>query len=138
MHAAGNLSHGVYSYTGDLLALRAAVSPAVILPPECSEITSPLKPDVWESYLSAHPDRQFVEYLMDGIRWGFRVGCYANDGALRSATRNMLAADLHPTVIEDYLSNELSCNRLVEAPSALVHISSLELFQRSTSLESGG
>ena len=48
MHAAGNLSLGVYCYTSNLLALRAAVSPAVILPSECSVITPPLKPDVWD------------------------------------------------------------------------------------------
>lgn len=123
MHAAGNLSLGVYRYTSDLLALRAAVSPAIGLPSECSVITSPLKPDVWESYLSTHPDRQFVEYLVDGIRRGFRVGCCASVAVLRSATRNMPAADLHPTVIENYLSDELSSNRLVKAPSALVHVS---------------
>ena len=104
---------GVYRYTSDLLALRAAVLPAVSLPPDCSVITSPLKPGVRESYLTAYPNRQFV---VDGIQNGFRVGCSASSVVLRSATRNMPAADLHPTVIENYLSN-----RLVEIPSALVH-----------------
>ena len=106
------------------------MSLAVILPSECSVITSPPKPDVWESYLAGHPDKQFVEYLVDGIRCGFRVGCCTNGVVLRSATRNMLAADLHPTVIENYLSNELSCSRLVEAPSALVYVSKLGIIPK--------
>ena len=106
--------------------LRAAVSPAVISPPEYS---SPLTPDILESYLSAHLDRLFV---VDGIRCGFCVGCCANDhdGTLRLVTRNILAADLHLIVFEKYLSNEPSRNWLVEPPSALVHASRFRIIPK--------
>ena len=126
MHAAGNLSRGRYRYTGDLLALQAALPSAVALSPDCTAVTSPLKPRIWESYLSTHPDRQFVQWLVDGIQEGFHVGCCANLDVLRSATRNMPAADLHPVVIEKYLSDELAGSRLVEIPTTLsnkVHVS---------------
>ena len=139
MHTAGNVSLGVYRYTSDLLALRATVSSEVVMPPECSVITSPLKPDVWESYRSAYPDiKHFVEYLVDGVRCGFCIGCCASSVALQSATRNMPAADLHPTVIENYLSDELSCNRLAEAPSALVHVSKFGVIPKKHQPGSGG
>ena len=45
---------------------------------------------------------------------------------LRSATRNMPAADLHPVVIEKYLNDALACSRLVEILTTLsnkVHVS---------------
>ena len=46
-----------------------------------------------------------MDYLVDGIQNGFRVGCSASSVVLRFATRNMPAADLHPTVIDNYLKD---------------------------------
>ena len=61
----GNITpDGRYSYTNDLLSLRAAVPQ---LPAECSRIVSPLQVEVWEKHLQDHPDRDFVGYLLDGI-----------------------------------------------------------------------
>ena len=117
---------GRYCYTDDLLSLEAAVPYKVALPDECIHIGTPLNPDVWSLFLTKHPDRQLVDYLIRGLRNGFRIGCNASAQCLQSASTNMPSADLHPEVIDKYLQDELECNRLVEVPysnASLVHIS---------------
>ena len=98
----------------------------VALPDECIHIATPLNPDVWSLLLTKHPDRQLVDYLIRGLRNGFRIGCNASAQCLQSASTNMPSADLHPEVINKYLQDELECNRLVEvrySNASLVHIS---------------
>ena len=58
----------------------------------------------------AHHDWLFVEYVLAGIlliREGFRVGVNPASVSLRSARQNMPSASLQPSVIENYLQNEL-------------------------------
>ena len=124
--AVGNIVFGRYCYTDDLLSLEAAVPYEVNLPDECLHIVSPLNPDVWSLLLTKHPDRQFVNYLIRGLRGGFHVGCHASAQDLQSALTNMPCAIRHPEVIDKYLQDELECNRLVEvtpSESSVVHIS---------------
>ena len=44
------------------------------LPPELQQINTPLRVEEWENLLRPHPDRQFCEYLLQGMRRGFRIG----------------------------------------------------------------
>lgn len=44
-----------------------------ICPDNCLRIVTPLVPEVWNTLLIKHPDREFVEYLMRGLRGGFHV-----------------------------------------------------------------
>ena len=122
----GNITpDGRYSYTNDLLSLRAAFPSLVQLPAECSRIVSPLRAEVWEKHLQDHPDRDFVGYLLDGIRNGFWIGCH-NSMGLRSSASNMLGAERHPKVVQEYLQNELQAGRIVPVPPrwcANVHLS---------------
>ena len=112
----GNITpDGRYSYTNDLLSLRAAVPSLVQLPAECSRIVSPLQAEVWEKHLQDHPDRDFVGYLLEGIRNGFRIGCH-NSMGLRSSASNMLGAERHPKVVQEYLKNELQAGHIVPVP----------------------
>ena len=127
LRAAGNICNGKYRYVDDLCTLEStSVLPLVPVSSDCRLVISPLKPDVWEAYLSPHPDRRYVRYLVDGIRNGFHIGCGADRSQLRSAKRNMLSAENHPSVIERYLREELSHGRLMEIQPPLaerVHIS---------------
>ena len=66
---------GRYIYTDDLRRLsqlRPAVAPTI--PPALSVIATPLRWQVWESELRGHPDREFVQLVVGGIRDGFRIG----------------------------------------------------------------
>ena len=122
----GNVVLGHYRYTNDLLMLEATVPHEVLLPGVCGYVSTPLNHAMWSLLLSEHPDRQFVGYVIRGLRSGFRVGCCSSAPELRSATSNMFSAVLHPDVINKYLREELEANRLVEVPCAgvdMIHIS---------------
>ena len=58
----------VSCYTEDLLVLEAASHYEVSLPGDCYRVTTLLKADVREHLLSAHPDRRYVKFIIDGIR----------------------------------------------------------------------
>ena len=111
-NAAGNIFDGLYCYTEDLLVLEAASHYEVSLPGDCC-IATPLKADVRERLLSAHPDRRYVKFIVDGIRRGFRIGCTASRSDLGSSTRNMPAAYSNSSVVDKYLKEEQEYGRLV-------------------------
>ena len=124
--AVGNIVQGQYCFTNNLLMLEAAVPHEVVLPDECSRVTTPLDPDMWSLLLSTHPDRRFVDYIIRGICCGFRIGCRASAQMLQSSASNMFSAALHPEVIDKYLREELQANRVVEVPHesiSAIHIS---------------
>ena len=63
-----------------------------------SGVFTPLHLPQWESMLANHPDRSYVEFILNGIRDGFRIGFSRSDGAempLSSARKNMKSADEH-------------------------------------------
>ena len=102
------------------------MSYAVNLPDECRRIVSPLKPAMWEVFLTEHPDRRFVDYLTRDLREGFRIGCCASRHTLRSVLTNMSSAMLHPEVIQKYLQDEVEAKRVMEVPLSMcgeIHIS---------------
>ena len=58
---------------------------------EWARIVTPLQVPVWQKYLEGHPDGEFAQLVMDGIRDGFRVGfdyvtceCKAGPGNMKS------------------------------------------------------
>ena len=58
--------------------------------------------------VSAHPDQLFVEYVLAGIHDGFHLGFNPAAVSLKSARQNMQSARLQPSVIDDYLQNEIA------------------------------
>ena len=103
-----------YRYTQDLLFFDGCrASTLVKLPPALETINSPLDWAQWESCLVGHPDRAYREYLVNGIREGFRVGYdYSGGLAIRSSSSNMLSAREKPEVIREYLAKECSEGRV--------------------------
>ena len=61
--------------------------------------------------LRGHPDQHLVAYVLDGIRWGFKLG-FNYKPQLRSARRNKKSADDHPAVIDEYLALEVALGRV--------------------------
>ena len=102
------------------------MSYVVNLPDECRCIVSPLKPAIWEVLLTEHPDRRFVDYLLQGLHEGFRIGCCASQQNLQSVSTNMSLAMLHPEVIQKNLQEEVESKRVMEIPLSMsgeIHIS---------------
>ena len=110
----GNFSRGLYWFTADLLALESA-SPTRPSTPYDATLVSPLKPQAWERALVSIPDRQFTDFLVRGLRRGFRIGV-AQGVHFKPARRNLRSAYEHPDVVTAYLQREVELCRLSLLP----------------------
>ena len=84
--------------------------------------------------LDRFPNREFVKLLTDGITFGFRIGYNRSVCSLVSASRNMLSADVNPSVISDYLDKEVRLGRVVGPlpGDTAVHISRFGVVPKSS------
>ena len=97
----------------DLLQLeRCRSTTPSRLPPQMEMVSTPLDWREWDRSLASHPDQRFRSYVVNGIRFGFRVGFDYNASCGRS-TRNMASTREHPQVIRDYLAIECSEGRVL-------------------------
>ena len=111
-----------YPYLSQLKGLRANTpTRPPKLPSELLEITTPLRSTEWEAQLSAHPDPEFSEFILNGIRNGFRVGFNYHSVKLKSHHKNFRSAKDQPAVVNSYLQQELTLGRiaLIKNPHAL-------------------
>ena len=56
----------------------------------------PLNAEAWANHLQSHPD---VDYIIQEILYGFRLGFDYGAVQLRSASRNMRSAEKNPEVV---------------------------------------
>ncbi len=104
-----------HEYTRSLQALEACrAGTSVALPEEAIEITTPLILSAWEQALEAHPDREWVKYLLGGIAQGFHIGFNGRSHQSKGAQKNMLSALQNPKPVDDYLRVELAAGRIVQ------------------------
>lgn len=102
-----------YCYIDDLMAMDQCRSGSHVLPVEAMKIVTPLKLEAWKQMLMNHPDRSYVNYIVDGIKHGFRIGFDdTNNTKLLPATRNMQSASDHYLVITEYLHDECLKGRI--------------------------
>ena len=113
--ALANFSKGNYKYTATLLALEAA-SPTLPNVPYDDQVSTPLCLDAWERSLCTIPDRQFAQFLLRGIRTGFRIGV-AEGAVFKPSHRNLRSAYEHPQVITAYLQREVNLGRMQKIPT---------------------
>ena len=107
-----NVLQGSYKYMEDLLRLEANSAAAVPqLPPRAMVVSSPLHPDAWQRHLRGFPDPRFSEFLLRGLREGFRIG-FQDHQACRKTKRNMRSAYEHPDVVQEYLDRETHLQRI--------------------------
>ena len=88
-------------------------------PADLQQISTPLHLRKWEELLQSYPDREFAQYIVAGLREGFRIG-FNRDARLKSCTHNMLSATQFPQVIDNYLSQELALERIAVVLQDLV------------------
>ena len=65
-------------------------------------ITILLNIAAWARELENHPDKEFAQYLLQGISQGFRIG-FNYPKECQSAKSNMKSATENPLVIDEYL-----------------------------------
>ena len=75
-------------------------------------LVSPLQLSQFELELADYPDQAAAAYVLNGLRDGFRIGFEALSVSLRSSSSNIRSAFDHPSVIDAYLQNEVSCGRV--------------------------
>ena len=75
----------------------------------------------WE--LRFHPQRPQVDFVLDGIRHGFKLG-FSPSQKLKSAKKNKPSVDQHASVIDAYLANEVSLGRVAGKWRLIVDLSS--------------
>ena len=73
---------------------------------------TPLQTDQFALELQHHPDRQLVNYVLDGISNGFWVG-FSPSHQLKSAKNNKPSAVQHAAVVDEYLAHKVSLGRVV-------------------------
>jgi len=73
-----------------------------ILPSTSQHITTPLQMQNWHLALQAHPIQELVQYFLNGLVVGFRIG-FTSQAPLHSASNNMSSALAYPSVVDDYL-----------------------------------
>ena len=115
IRALANFSKGNYKYTATLLVLEAT-SPTRPNVPYDDQVSTPLCLDAWERSLCTIPDRQFAQFLLRGIRTGFRIGV-AEGAVFKPSHRNLRSAYEHPQVITAYLQCEVNLGRMQIIPT---------------------
>ena len=96
--------------------LRSACISQVYTTEVKSSTISPSKGNntrAWEEALVRHPDREFVEYLLQGIQEGFCIGFNYQEHVCKPAAGNMKSASEKPGVVDEYLANEREAGRLL-------------------------
>ena len=99
------------------------------LPVDAQLVHTPLRAEAWQSMLVDHPDKELVEWMVRGIRQGFRLGFQQDRRGLRQARQNLASVREHPEVVQEYLDNELEKGRVIavgkteEADALGVHCS---------------
>ena len=83
------------------------------VPADWTIICTPLRAHEWEVSLRHHPDEWYREYLVRGMREGFRIGFKYSECSCKSAKTNMQSAVQNPQVIDDYLSREVALGRVL-------------------------
>lgn len=103
-----------YRYMNDLKELEARRrGDTVSVPKELAGQVGPLKWQEWEESLAGHPDRRFVDYIVEGVRAGFRIGFDYDSHRCKKVKQNMRSALENPDVVRSYLTNECMEGRVL-------------------------
>lgn len=96
---------GRYIYIEDLMQLSKYHDPTTPGDPRISVVRTPLIWHAWEQKLRRHPDKDYTNYILKGIKEGFRIGV-DEARVFKSAKRNMKSSDENPEVIDKYIGKQ--------------------------------
>ena len=100
----------------DLRAMDAFEASGV--PDEVGMVSSPLVANEWETVLAGHPDCDFAEFVIRGIREGFRIGFDYSCHLGENIPKNMRSASENPDRIDRYVRAEAQERRLIRLVGA--------------------
>ena len=64
-------------------------------------------------FLAAHPDQEMIQFFLQGLATGFKVGFAYHHASLKPAKKNLRSAMEHPDVVQEYLENEIREKRVI-------------------------
>ena len=105
------VGYRVHHNTGQLVQMSLCRRPWTV-PVALQECRSPLRVEEWGKMLSEHPDKPLVQYILQGISEGFRIGFRYGNSHLKLAS-NLLSAKTNLQVVMAYLQEEVGLNRVV-------------------------
>ena len=110
-------------------------SPGTLIPRTVRSIRTPLRWAEWDRHLESHLDQKFREFIVKGIREGFRIG-FDYLRKCRASRRNMPSAEERAEVVCEYLLTEVSAGRILgpldPAKYPQVHTSRFGVIPKST------
>ena len=59
-----------------------------------------------------HPDRNKVQHVLNGFRYGFRLGFNPDAVTLKKPKANCPSVFEHPSIVDNYLAKEVSLSRV--------------------------
>ena len=77
------------------------------------QTNTPLNIRAWEAELRAHLDRKYIQFLLEGIQQGFRIGFDYSNHSCSSVSSNMKSASVHPESIDKYIREEVEAGRII-------------------------
>ena len=83
------------------------------VPAILQKVTIPLKYEEWQRMLQSHWDQALVQYILSGIREGFRIGFDYGKVSCKPAKCNLLSAEMNPDVVTAYLQEEVALGRVL-------------------------
>ena len=90
-------------------------------------VVSPLNVSQFNLDLAEHPNRQAVNYVLEGLEHGFHLG-FQPARRLRAAKRNKPSAIQNPHIIDEYVANKVARSRVAgpftSIPLPNLHVSS--------------
>ena len=67
----------------------------------------------WEAALRGYPDKEFMAYIVGGLRHGFQIGFdYAKHRCI-PARDNLPSVATHPGIVQDYLQRECGTGQVL-------------------------
>ena len=123
------MATGHYRYLADLQYLDSCVT--ATKPFSWPRGPSPVVVEAFELHLRSHPDRQFVQYILQRLVSGFRIGFSYDSHRLKQRGRNHPSSLSNAKVVLDYINTEVSTGHLVgplpQSVANHVHVSPIGL-----------
>jgi len=76
-------------------------------------VCTPRSASAWHAMLTGHQNTPLVQFVIQGICQGFRIGFTRLPGSLKSANKNLEGAQQRSDVVNVYLSSELATGHVV-------------------------
>ena len=106
----GSVVGSQYQYMQDLRALEATASRQG---PQCFIPQTPLVWHAWQQALESHPDKEFVAYILTGIRYGVHIGADRSKVIRSSKEGNLTSVRQYPPLVDEHVAAERAAGRLL-------------------------